>query len=165
MAATPALTALEKAGVAHTVHRYPHDPRNQSYGDEAVEALQVSIGVSPDQVLKTLVVEVGSSLVVAVVPVPHKLSLKAVAAAVSSVVPSAGKAHMAPEKAVTRATGYVFGGVSPIGQRTTLPTVVDSSALDWPQVCCSAGRRGLEVQLAPADLVAITQAVVADIAA
>ncbi|MGV9711787.1 aminoacyl-tRNA deacylase [Gordonia sp. NPDC003424] len=163
MAATPAISALERAGIEHTVHRYTHDPRNEAYGDEAVAAA-AKLGVSAEQVFKTLVIDLGGSLAVAVVPVPKRLSLKAATAALSDTVPGAGKAAMADEKAVTRSTGYVFGGVSPIGQRTPLPTVIDESALQWPQVLCSAGRRGLEVQLAPADLVAITGAVVADIA-
>lgn len=163
MAATPAIAALEKAGIAHDVHRYAHDPRNQNYGDEAVAALTEALGVSADAIFKTLVVEVGGTLAVAVLPVPRRLSLKAVAAALSDST-AGGKAAMADEKAVKRATGYVFGGVSPIGQRSALPTVIDSSALGWPQVLCSAGRRGMDVALAPDDLVTITRAVVADIA-
>ncbi|AZG48554.1 aminoacyl-tRNA deacylase [Gordonia insulae] len=164
MAATPAIAALERAGIAHRVHRYAHDPRSDAYGDEAVAELTAALSVSVDQVFKTLVVDVGGTLAVAIVPVPHRLSLKAVAAALVERIPGATKARMAEAKAVTRSTGYVLGGVSPIGQRTVLPTVVDSSALGWPEVLCSAGRRGLEVALAPADLVAITDAVVADIA-
>ena len=93
------------------------------------------------------------------VPVPRKLSVKAAAAALG-----ASKAQMAEAKAVTRSTGYVLGGVSPVGQRTALPTVVDSSALGFDRILCSAGKRGLEIALAPADLVAVTKAVVADIA-
>ena len=165
MAATPALTALEQAGVPHAVHRYPHNPRSDSYGDEAVSALREAVDVRAEQVFKTLVIDLGTTLAVAVVPVPRRLSPKAAAAALSELTGGAAKATMADAKAVTRSTGYVFGGVSPIGQRTALPTVVDASALDWDVVFCSAGRRGLEVALAPADLIAITHAVVADIGA
>ncbi|MEP9414454.1 Cys-tRNA(Pro) deacylase [Gordonia sp. VNQ95] len=163
MAATPAIAALTAAGIAHEVHRYAHDPRNDNYGSEAVEALGQALGVTAEQVFKTLVIELSGSrtgLAVAVIPVPRKLSLKAAAAALG-----ASKAVMGEAKAVTRSTGYVLGGVSPIGQRTALPTVVDVSALSWPQVLCSAGRRGLEVALAPADLVSVTAAVTADICA
>lgn len=159
MAATPAITALQRAGVDHTVHKYRHDPRSTDYGAEAVAALGPAAGVVAAQIFKTLVVDVGGSLAVAVVPVPQQLSLKSAAAALG-----ASKATMADPKAVTRSTGYVLGGVSPLGQRTPLPTVVDSSVREWPIVLCSAGRRGLEIALAPADLIALTGAVVADIA-
>ncbi|MDS1114035.1 Cys-tRNA(Pro) deacylase [Gordonia westfalica] len=163
MAATPAIAALERAQVAHTVHRYDHDPRSEAYGAEAVEALAESLGVVGEQIFKTLVVELSGAdrpgLAVAVVPVPRKLSLKAAAAALG-----ASKAQMAEAKAVTRTTGYVLGGVSPVGQRTALPTVIDASALEFDRILCSAGKRGLEIALAPADLVAVTTAVVADIA-
>ncbi|GAB88556.1 aminoacyl-tRNA deacylase [Gordonia rhizosphera] len=164
MAATPAVAALERAGVSHDVHRYRHDARSDSYGEEAVAVLGRALGVDPAQIFKTLVIDLAGTLAVAVVPVPRKLSLKAAAAALSEAVPGASKAQMADAKAVTRSTGYVLGGVSPIGQKTALATVVDSSALQWPRVYCSAGRRGLEVSLAPTDLVAVTGAVVADIA-
>lgn len=162
MAATPALTSLTAAGVPHEVHSYTHDRKTEAFGAEAVDALSSSLGVAPEQILKTLVVALTGGpggLAVAVVPVPRKLSLKAAAAALG-----ASKAVMADAKTVTRSTGYVLGGVSPLGQRTALPTVVDSSALNWDRVLCSAGRRGLEVELAPADLVAATSAVTADIA-
>ncbi|MYR08916.1 Cys-tRNA(Pro) deacylase [Gordonia sp. SID5947] len=164
MAATPAVTALERAGIAHTVHRYPHDPRSESYGDEAVAALADTLGIHAGQVFKTLVIDVGGTLAVAIVPVPRRLSLKAAAAALSEATSGGTKARMADERSVTRSTGYVLGGVSPIGQRSALPTVVDRTALDWPEVFCSAGRRGLEVSLAPADLISVTRAVVADVA-
>ncbi|MFT4128299.1 MAG: YbaK/EbsC family protein [Gordonia sp. (in: high G+C Gram-positive bacteria)] len=163
MAATPAITALERAGISHRVHRYAHDPRTGRYGDEAVAALATESGVVAAQVFKTLVLALTGGLgglAVAVLPVPERLSPKAAAAAFG-----ASKAGLAEAKAVTRVTGYVLGGVSPVGQRTRLPTVVDSSAQDWPVVLCSAGRRGLELELAPADLVAATAAVVADITA
>jgi Cys-tRNA(Pro)/Cys-tRNA(Cys) deacylase len=112
-----------------------------------------------EQVFKTLIASVDGDLTVAVVPVSSQLNLKALAAAV------AGKrAEMAQPAAAERATGYVTGGISPIGQRKRLPVVVDSSALGWPTVYCSAGQRGLELELAPADLVRVTGAVVAPIA-
>ena len=164
MAATPAVTALERAGITHSVHRYTHDKNSDAYGAEAVAALTDTLGISPEQVFKTLVIDLGGQLAVAVVPVPRRLSLKAAAAALADVALGSSKAAMAAEKAVTRSTGYVFGGVSPIGQRTALPTVVDRSALDWSTVYCSAGRRGMEIGLAPGDLVAATKAVTADIA-
>lgn len=161
MAATPAIAALETNGVEHEVHRYRHDSRSDAYGAEAVEMLTAALRVDAQQIVKTLVIELSGSvsgLAVAVLPVPEKLSLKAVAAALGS-----AKASMADAKAVTRTTGYVLGGVSPIGQRTALPTVIDSSALGFPSILCSAGRRGLEVQLSPADLITVTSAVTADI--
>ena len=147
----------------HEVHSYTHDRKSEAYGAEAVDALSSTLGVAPEQIFKTLVVALTGGpggLAVAVVPVPHKLSLKAAAAALG-----ASKAVMAEAKAVTRSTGYVLGGVSPLGQRTALPTVVDSSALEWDRVLCSAGKRGLEVELSPTDLVAATSAITADIAA
>lgn len=163
MAATPATVALERAGIAHTVHRYRHDPRNTSFGDEAVDALATELGVHPDQIFKTLVVDVGGTPAVAVLPVPHRLSLKSAGIALAPLTGGSAKTRMADAKTATRATGYVLGGVSPVGQRTALPTVVDASAHRWPTVLCSAGRRGMEIALAPADLIAITGAVVADI--
>ncbi len=135
-----------------------------SFGDEAVDQLRESLGVAPEQVFKTLVVAAPgagrSGLAVAVVPVPRRMAPKAVAAALG--VPKVG---MADAAAVTRATGYVLGGVSPVGQRRALPTVVDASATGFSTILCSGGRRGLEIGLSPADLVAVTDAVVADICA
>lgn len=163
MAATPALAALSRADVPHEVHSYTHDRKSQAYGAEAVDALSTTLGVAPEQIFKTLVVTLTGGpggLAVAVVPVPRKLSLKAVAAALG-----ASKAVMAEATAVTRSTGYVLGGVSPLGQRTALPTIIDASALEWDRVLCSAGKRGLEVELSPTDLIAATSAVTADIAA
>ncbi|GAC66633.1 aminoacyl-tRNA deacylase [Gordonia soli] len=160
MAATPAIAALEKAGIAHDVHRYGHDPRSDAYGDEAVAVMTERLGVAPEQILKTLVIDLGSTLAVAVLPVPARLSVKAAAAALGS-----SKAVMAQARDVTRSTGYVLGGVSPVGQRTRLPTVVDESALAWPMVLCSGGRRGVEIALAPTDLVAVTDAVTASVLA
>lgn len=158
-AATPAIAALVKAGVDHEVLRYQHDPRSDAYGEEAVAAL-AGAGLEPKQIFKTLVIAGPSGLAVAVLPVPWKLSLKAAAAALG--LP---RATMAERAAAERATGYVLGGISPLGQRKRLPTVVDSSALGFDRVLCSAGKRGWDVALAPADLVALTQAVAADIRA
>jgi Cys-tRNA(Pro)/Cys-tRNA(Cys) deacylase len=159
-AATPAIAALVAAGVPHDVLRYDHDPRAESFGDEAVAELAASVGVAPEQILKTLVVALPSGLGVAVLPVPSKLSLKAAAAALG-----APKAAMAERAAAERSSGYVVGGISPLGQRKALPTVVDASALNWDRVLCSAGKRGLEIAVAPADLVRLTDAVTADVRA
>jgi Cys-tRNA(Pro)/Cys-tRNA(Cys) deacylase len=159
-AATPAIAALVAAGVPHEVLAYHHDPRNESFGDEAVAELAATMDVSAEQVFKTLVVAVPRGLAVAVLPVPYKLSLKAAAAALG--VP---KAEMAERAAAERSTGYVIGGISPLGQRKPLPTVVDDSVLAWDRVLCSAGKRGLQVALAPDDLVRLTKAVTADILA
>lgn len=159
-AATPAIAALLAADVPHSVLRYRHDPRNASFGEEAVEALARSEGVEPGQILKTLVLALPKGLGVAVLPVPAKLSLKAAAAALG--VP---KAAMAERAAAERSTGYVIGGISPLGQRTSLPTVVDESALAWDRVLCSAGKRGWDVAVAPQDLIRLTDAVTADICA
>ncbi|WP_405879174.1 Cys-tRNA(Pro) deacylase [Streptomyces sp. NBC_01136] len=152
---TPATVALTAAGVAYTVHAYEHDPSHPSYGEEAAEAM----GVSPDRVFKTLVADVDGVLVVAVVPVSGSLDLKALATAVGG-----KRAAMADPAAAERTTGYVRGGISPLGQRKKLPTVLDASAAAHPTVCVSAGRRGLEVELAPDDLVKLTEAVSAPVA-
>ncbi|OBK11849.1 aminoacyl-tRNA deacylase [Mycobacterium asiaticum] len=151
MAATPALAALSRAGVPHEVVKYDHDARERSFGAEAVKALTESQGIAAEQIYKTLVIEVPGGLAVAVVPAAAKLSLKAAAAALG-----ASKAVMADPAAVQRATGYVLGAVSPIGQRRQLPTVVDDSALDWERIFCSAGRRGWDVALSPLDLLRMT---------
>ncbi|WP_055587093.1 Cys-tRNA(Pro) deacylase [Peterkaempfera griseoplana] len=152
---TPATVALEAAGVPFTVHSYTHDPAAASYGGEAAEAL----GVAAERVFKTLVADVDGTLAVGIVPVAGQLDLKALAAAVG-----AKRAAMADPAAAERTTGYVLGGISPLGQRRRLRTVVDGSALDHPTVYVSAGRRGLEVELAPQDLIALTAAVTAAIA-
>lgn len=157
-AATPATTALARAGVEHAVHPYAHDPAvaaADGFGLEAAAAL----GVPPERVLKTLVADVDGHLVVAVVPVTGRLDLKALAAALGG-----KRAAMAEPAAAERATGCVVGGISPLGQRRRLPTVVDASATEHPTVLVSAGRRGLDVELAPADLVRLTGAVVAAVA-
>jgi Cys-tRNA(Pro)/Cys-tRNA(Cys) deacylase len=151
---TPAIVALTQAGIRHTLHEYQHDPRAASYGLEAAEVL----GLDPDQVFKTLMAELDGELVVAVVPVSTKLDLKALARTFAG-----SRAAMADPRAAERATGYVTGGISPVGQKKTHRTVVDESAELYDVVYVSAGRRGLDVAIAPADLVAVTGAIVADI--
>ncbi|GJF28744.1 Cys-tRNA(Pro)/Cys-tRNA(Cys) deacylase [Kitasatospora sp. NE20-6] len=146
---TPATVALDGAGIAYTVHAYDHDPAAASYGGEAAEVL----GVPAARVFKTLVADVDGTLTVGVVPVSGQLDLKALAAAVGG-----KRAAMADPAAAERSSGYVLGGISPLGQRRPLRTVLDASALDHGTVFVSAGRRGLEVELAPADLVALTGA-------
>lgn len=148
-AGTPATVALTQAKVPFTVHAYEHDPAAPSYGTEAAEAM----GVPAERVFKTLLADVDGKLTVAVVPVSGQLDLKALAAAAGG-----KKAAMADPAAAERSTGYVLGGISPLGQRRKLPTVVDDSALGFATVFCSAGRRGLEVELDPADLVRLTAA-------
>jgi Cys-tRNA(Pro)/Cys-tRNA(Cys) deacylase len=157
--ATPATAALARAGVDHVLRAYAHDADavagGLSYGLEAAAAL----GVDPATVYKTLLADVDGRLTVAVVPVADRLDLKALAAAVGG-----KRAEMAEPAAAERATGYVVGGISPLGQRRRLPTVVDASAVGHDRVLVSAGRRGLDVELSPADLVRVTGAVVAPIA-
>jgi Cys-tRNA(Pro)/Cys-tRNA(Cys) deacylase len=150
VAATPAVRVLEKAKVAHTLHPYDADhPGDQGYGEAAVAAL----GSDARQVFKTLVARVDGDLTVAVVPVAGTLDLKALAAATGG-----RKAVMADPADAERATGYVRGGISPLGQRKALPTVVDDSALEFATVMVSAGKRGLQVELPPTDLVRLTRA-------
>jgi Cys-tRNA(Pro)/Cys-tRNA(Cys) deacylase len=151
---TTATAALERAGIPFTVHEYARDPRHESYGQEAVEAL----GVPAGRVFKTLIAEVDGKLVAGVVPVDGQLDLKALAAAAGG-----KRAAMADVTAAERATGYVAGGISPVGQRKRLPVVLDASALAHRTVFCSGGRRGLEIELAPADLVRAAGATVASI--
>lgn len=157
--ATPATKALLTAGVEFTEHPYEHDPSADSYGLEAAEA----IGVPAEQVLKTLLAQTDLSrdhgLVVGVVPVTGQLDLKALAAAVG-----AKKASMADPALAEKTTGYVVGGISPIGQKRALTTVVDESATAHPSVYVSGGRRGLDLELSPADLVTATGAIIASIA-
>jgi Cys-tRNA(Pro)/Cys-tRNA(Cys) deacylase len=148
---TPATVALTRAGVDFTLHAYDHDPRASSYGLEAAEAL----GLDPERVYKTLVADVDGRLVVAVVPVSGWLDLKALARALGG-----SKAAMAEQATAERATGYVVGGISPLGQKRSHPTIVDTTALEHPTVYVSAGRRGLDLEIAPADLVQVTGAVV-----
>ncbi|TFV66395.1 UNVERIFIED_ORG: Cys-tRNA(Pro) deacylase [Bacillus sp. AZ43] len=150
MAATPAVRVLEKSGVAHALHPYdPEHPSDQGHGEAAVAAL----GADPHQVFKTLLARVDGALTVAVVPVAGTLDLKALAAATGG-----RKAVMADPADAERATGYVLGGISPLGQKKALPTVVDESALGFPTVMVSAGKRGLQVELPPAELVRLTRA-------
>lgn len=152
---TPATLALARAGVAYTEHAYAHDPGASSYGLEAAAAL----GLAAEQVLKTLLVSVDGRLVVGIVPVSGQLDLKAVAAAVGG-----KRAAMADPADAERATGYVVGGISPVGQRRSHRTVLDESATSYTTVYVSGGRRGLDLGLSPADLVRVTGAVLARIA-
>jgi Cys-tRNA(Pro)/Cys-tRNA(Cys) deacylase len=151
---TAATALLDREGIPYTVHTYPHDPQRESYGSEASEALNVPA----DRVFKTLVASVDGALTVGVVPVSAQLDLKALAAAAGG-----KKATMADPAAAERATGYVVGGISPIGQRRQLPVVVDATALEFQTVYCSGGRRGLEISLSPADLIRLANATVAPI--
>ena len=153
---TPATTVARQAGISYELHPYDHDPRSTAYGDEAAAAL----GVDRGRLFKTLVAAVDGSLAVAVVPVAGSLDLKALAGALGG-----KRAVMAEPAAAARATGYVTGGISPLGLRSRLPVVVDASAADWPTVYVSAGRRGLQLELAPADLVRLAGARTAPIAA
>lgn len=152
---TPATRTLRADGAVFTIREYAHDPRAASYGEEAAHAL----GIDPARVFKTLVADVDGRLVVGVVPVSGNLDLKALASACDG-----KRAAMADPAAAQRATGYVLGGISPLGQRTRLTTVIDTSALDFTTIYVSAGRRGLEVEVAPADLIRITHAQDAPIA-
>ncbi len=138
------------------VHTYRHDPKHESYGLEAAERL----GLDPATVFKTLVAQVDGKLVVAIVPVERQLDLKALAAATDG-----KKAQMAPVPDAERATGYVAGGISPLGQKKQLATVIDASALEHERIHVSGGRRGLEVELSPVDLQAMTRATTAPISA
>ena len=151
---TPATAALAAAGVPFVLHPYTHDPSAASYGSEAAEAL----GIDPSRVFKTLMVEVEGKLAVGIVPVSGTLDLKAFAAALG-----AKKAAMADPTAAQRRTGYVLGGISPLGQRLPSPTVLDSSAVGLQTLLVSGGKRGLDIELAPADLIRLTQAVTAPI--
>ena len=152
---TPATALLTKSGVPFRLHPYEHDPRAEAYGEEAAAAL----GVAESRIFKTLIASVEGKLVCAVVPVAGRLDLKALAAAVG-----AKRAEMADPAAAARATGYVVGGISPLGQKSRLRVVVDVSAQDFETVFVSAGRRGLQVELAPGDLVRLTSATLAAVA-
>jgi len=147
---TPAINAAKQARVNYTIHEYEHDPAAESYGEEAAE----KIGANPAQVFKTLVVSLdGKDLTVGIVPVTAMLGLKQIAKAAG-----AKKALMADKQLVQRTTGYVLGGVSPLGQKKPLKTFIDQSAEDFETIFVSAGKRGLEIELAPADLARLTQA-------
>ena len=154
---TPAVKAAQAAGVAITLHEYAHDPANSSYGREAADAL----GLDPRQVFKTLLVMLNGEprrLAVAVVPVSGQLDLKAMAAACK-----AKKAELADPAAAQRATGYLVGGISPLGQKKRLPCVIDATAQGFERVFVSGGRRGLDIGIAPADLVRLCSATLAGI--
>jgi Cys-tRNA(Pro)/Cys-tRNA(Cys) deacylase len=153
---TPAIIALDAAGIGYDVHPYDHGGSDLGYGLEAAQAL----GVDPDQVFKTLLVDGGAELAVAIVPVTCRLSLKAVAVALGM-----KRVDMCEPDRAERSTGYVVGGISPIGQRRRLRTVVDERAARYDRIYVSGGRRGLDLSLAPADLVALLDATVAPITA
>jgi Cys-tRNA(Pro)/Cys-tRNA(Cys) deacylase len=153
---TPATALLARSEIDFSLHPYDHDPRAEAYGDEAAAAL----GVPPERIFKTLIASIDGKLTCAVVPVAGRLDLKALAAAVGG-----KRGEMAEPAVAARATGYVVGGISPLGHRSQLPVVVDSSATAFETVYVSAGRRGLQVQLAPADLVRAANAKTAPIAA
>ncbi|HYH34259.1 MAG TPA: Cys-tRNA(Pro) deacylase [Nocardioides sp.] len=148
---TPATVALDRAGIEYDLRAYDPDPRADSWGAEAAAAL----GVDPTRVFKTLLAELDGRLVTAVVPVSGRLDLKALARALGG-----SRATMADVAAAERATGYVAGGISPVGQKRAHRTVLDATALDHPTILVSAGRRGLDLEIAPADLVAVTGAIV-----
>ncbi|WP_068402626.1 Cys-tRNA(Pro) deacylase [Kribbia dieselivorans] len=152
---TPATVALERAGIAFEVRTYAHDPSAASYGLEAAEAL----GVEPPRVFKTLLVDTERGLAVGIIPVDAHLDLKAIASALG-----VKKAGMADPAAAERTTGYVVGGISPIGQKKPLPTVLDESAEGFATILVSGGRRGFDVELAPADLRSVTGGTCATIA-
>ena len=153
---TPAVVALEEAGIAHTIHEYQRSDDLHGFGREAADAL----GLDPDQVFKTLVVVADDELVVAVVPVSCQLSMKRVASAVG-----AKRASMCEPAVAERSSGYIVGGISPIGQRRQLRTVIDETAELFDTVYVSGGKRGMDVGLSPTDLVAVLGAVVAPITA
>ncbi|WP_425308873.1 Cys-tRNA(Pro) deacylase [Ammonicoccus fulvus] len=154
-AGTPATTALDRAGVAYALLPYDHDPDNRHFGEEASAAL----GIDPERMFKTLLVDCSGEVVVAVVPVAGMLDTKALAEAVG-----AKKAVLVEPADAERITGMVVGGISPLGQKRALRTVVDAGAQAFDTICVSAGRRGLQLELAPADLVALTRATLAAIA-
>jgi len=152
---TPAITALTKAKIPYTLRPYDHDPRTTAYGDEVVAAL----GQDPARVFKTLVASVEGTLVVGVVPVAAQLDLKALAAAVGG-----KKAAMAAVAEAERSSGYVAGGISPIGQRKPLKTILDVTAGNFSTIFVSAGRRGLQVEITATDLLAVSGGFMAAIA-
>lgn len=141
--------ALDRAGVAYAMHPYAHDPQQSHFGEEAAAAL----GVDRDRIFKTLVADAGGELVVAVVPVARQLDLKALAAAAGT-----KRAGLADPAVAARTTGYVVGGISPLGQRTRLRTFLDATAERFATIFVSAGKRGLQVELAPDELVRLTEA-------
>jgi Cys-tRNA(Pro)/Cys-tRNA(Cys) deacylase len=152
---TPATVALNAAGIPFVPHEYAHDPKNTNFGLEAATVL----GLDPERVFKTLLADVDGALVVAIVPVIGKLDLKALAAAVGG-----KKADMADPKVAERKTGYVVGGISPIGQKTRNLTVLDETAELFDTIYVSGGKRGFDIELAPSDLLAVTSGTIAAIA-
>lgn len=156
---TPATTLLDREAVPYTMHAYSHDPSSASYGMEAAEA----IGVPPARVFKTLLVATGEpgagALAVGIVPVNRSLDLKAMASALGL-----KKVEMADPAVAERRTGYVRGGISPLGQRNKSRTIIDTSAMALESIYVSGGHRGLDLELAPADLQRLTEAEVAHIA-
>ncbi|HEX2973981.1 MAG TPA: Cys-tRNA(Pro) deacylase [Tepidisphaeraceae bacterium] len=153
---TPAVQAAQRAKIAFTLHEYAHDAAAESFGLEAAAALHVD----PLQIFKTLIAQTeDAGLAIGIVPVAARLNLKALATAVG-----AKKADLADPAIAQRATGYVVGGISPLGTRKRLPTVLDQSALSFPTIYVSAGRRGLQIQLSPQDLIRLTRATTAPIA-
>jgi Cys-tRNA(Pro)/Cys-tRNA(Cys) deacylase len=152
---TPATRAAQQAGLPVTLHEYVHDASAPAFGAEAAAKL----GVDPARMFKTLVADSAGRLLVGLVPVAASLDLKALAAALG-----AKSAALADPAVAERATGYVRGGISPLGQRKRLPTAVDASLVDWPTVFVSGGRRGLQLELAPDALLRLTDAVVAPLA-
>lgn len=158
---TPAIEALKKANIQFTLHEYSHDPQAASYGEEAANCLDVEA----QRVFKTLLVSGNSNdnskdLAVSIVPVTHQLDLKAVAKAIK-----VKKTSMADASAAQKATGYILGGISPLGQKKRLPFTVDSSAIDYETIFISGGKRGLEIEIAPEDLIALCNAKISDIKA
>lgn len=152
---TPATKLLDKAAIEYRLHRYQHDPKAESYGGEAADKL----GLDPARVFKTLLASTDThELLVAMVPVNGMLDLKALATAAN-----AKRISMADPAAAQRSTGYLLGGISPLGQKKALRTFIDSSAQQWPTLYVSGGRRGLEIELAPADLAAQTDGAFASI--
>lgn len=156
---TPAIAALKRAGVQYTLHEYPHDSQATSYGDEAANCLNIT----PNRIFKTLVISMNASdnskqLAVAIVPVSNQLDLKAVAKSLST-----KKTSMADSTAAQNTTGYILGGISPLGQKKRLPVTLDSSALNYETIFVSGGKRGLEIELSPQDLIKLCCANSADI--
>jgi Cys-tRNA(Pro)/Cys-tRNA(Cys) deacylase len=148
---TPAIEAAKKAKIPFTIHQYRHDPSAKSFGEEAALAL----GLNPERVFKTLIASADgdrAQLAVTVIPVDTRLDLKALASVVG-----AKRMAMADEADAERTTGYVVGGISPLGQRKRLPLILDESALRYDTIYVSAGRRGLEIELAPGDLIRVTR--------
>ncbi|MFJ3380762.1 Cys-tRNA(Pro) deacylase [Curtobacterium sp. NPDC090217] len=152
---TPATLALERAGVPFTPHVYEHHETATNFGEEAAAAL----GLREEQVFKTLIVSVDGALAVAIVPVANRLDLKAIAAAVGG-----KKATLADPALAEKRTGYVVGGISPVGQRSRIRTVLDESATEYATIFVSGGRRGFDIEIAPSDLLAVTEATTAAIA-